>query len=118
MYETFLRKHSLDHSPNDKCYTQTVLGSLTAFAEDGTPHVDSQAQTTPELLWAPTGSHNITVLSEGGEKWTSARKVGGKIARGAVQWDINLILKHFLNKAQHSSLTAAWQYEGNTELDD
>lgn len=48
------------------------------------------------------------------EGWTLARKVGGKRARGAVCWDINLILKHFLTKAQHSSLTAAWQYEANT----
>lgn len=38
-YETFLRKQMLDHSSNDKCYIQTVLGSLAAFVGDGTVHV-------------------------------------------------------------------------------
>lgn len=114
MYQTFLRKQILDHSSNEKCYIKTVLGSLTAFVGDGTLHVDSHAWTTPELLWAPTVSYSITVCSEGGEGWTLARMVGGKRARSAVCWDINFILKQFLAKVQHSSLTAAQQYEGNT----
>lgn len=70
MYETFLRKQILDHSSKNKCYIETVLGSLAAFvgmaccvlthtprlpqsfSESWWCHTDNLQRQTPWLLCA------------------------------------------------------------------